>query len=75
MLLRYAFCCLLSVTTSVCLLTPLAIFHQQTFSSAALFHGFPFYYLFSLVCLLYWDLPIVLTLPSVPVLVTELNFL
>lgn len=30
---------------------------------------------FSLVCLLYWDLPIVLTFPSVPVFVTELNFL
>lgn len=54
---------------------PLAIFHQQTFSSATLFYGFPFYHLFSLVCLLYWDLPIVLTFPSVPVLVTELNFL
>lgn len=57
------------------LLTTLAIFHQQTFSSATLFHSFPFYHLFSLICLLYWDLPIVLTFPSVLVLMTELNFL
>lgn len=36
---------------------------------------FPFYHLFSLVCLLYWDLSIVLSFSSVPVLVGELNFL
>lgn len=64
-------CCVL-LLLSVSLLTPLAIFHQWTFSSTALFNGFPFYHLFSLVCLLHWDLPIVLIFPSVPVFVTEL---
>jgi len=37
--------------------------------------SFSFYHLFHLFCILYLSVPVVLTFPSVPVLVTQLNFL
>lgn len=69
--IHFVFLC---VTSSVCLLTPLGIFHHLSFPFDYFVSCFSFYHLFCLFCLLYWSLPIVLTFPSVPVLVTELKY-